>query len=191
MKTLQESLQESLAMYEAFRNLKVYMPDCDTAPTICKEYPTTDPYNSDAEEGKFNIDDTDWLHCRLGNNSGNIAEICWCEESMYGNILKANNEVDLRKDFDKNVSKWLEDNREEIAEDDYIEMYIDLDCGISFDCGSDKEDFGDFSLDTLWEMWMKQYTESSVDGDSGYARILVDLKKKKLIAGPTEPHFEI
>ena len=90
MKTLQESLQESLAMYEALRNLKVYTPDCGTAPTICQEWPTKDPYSSDAK-GKFDLEKTDWLYTELDGGTGSIATIQWCDDHIYGGISKASN----------------------------------------------------------------------------------------------------
>ena len=183
MKTLQESLHESLALYEAFRNLKVFTPDPYNGPvTICKDFPTTDPYNSDSEEA-WNIEDTDWLWNEMSNGTGSIAMIGWCDDNIYATLLnKVHDEKSLHDDFNKNVGKWLEENKEFIGED-YLELYIDLDCGICVDMAWEPKDDGEPTLDRIWDTWINQFNNSEVDGDSSYCRCLVDLKKKKVIAG--------
>lgn len=115
-----------------------------------------------------------------------IVHLQWNDEVVYGRILnKINDEKQLRKDFDKNVGKWLEDNKAFIDDPGYtyIEIYAELDCGIVFDCANERDDFQDFSLDYLWDCWMTQFKDSYVDGSSRYCRCLVDLKKKKVIVG--------
>lgn len=183
MKTLQESLQESLDMYEALRNLKVYTPDCGTSPTICQEWPTKDPYSSDAK-GKFDLEKTDWLYTELDGGTGNIATIQWCDDHIYGGISKASNINQLKKEFLKEVGEWIEDNKEYWEEDDYVEMYVELPCGLTYDCSWDVEEEGkEPTAEKCWDKWMSQFNDSYVDGDSSYARTLVDLKAKKVIAG--------
>ena len=179
MRSLVEHLNEAL------KNLKVYVVDPYNGPVvICSDYPTQDPYSE--EGGDFNIEDTDWLFDELTNGNGNIIHLQWNDESIYGCILdKVNDEKQLRKDFDKNVGKWLEDNKKYIEDlgETYIEIYVELDCGIAFDCANERDDFKDFSLDYLWDCWMAQFKDSYVDGDSNDCRCLVDLKKKKVIVG--------
>lgn len=178
MKSLAQFIAESL------KNLKVYAVDPYNGPVvICNEYPTQDPYSENSED--FNIDDTDWLLADLTNGKGNIVHLEWCDENIFGRVLDVNDERQLRKDFDKNVGKWLEDNKAYINDpgETYVEIYVDLDCGATFDYASERDDFKDFSLDYLWDCWMTQFKDSFVDGDSNYCRCLVDLKKKKVIVG--------
>ena len=189
-----KSLTRFLA--ESFKNLKVYIVDPYNGPVvICKDYPTQDPYSEDDEEDgeDFDISDTNWLFADLGNGRGNIAHLQWCDDNVFGYILDVNDEKQLRKDFDKNVGEWLEDNKEYIEDpgETYIEIYVDLDCGIPFDCANERDDFKDFSLDHLWDCWMAQFNDSYVDGDSSYCSCLVDLKKKKVIAGGSEVDIQI
>lgn len=188
MKSLVEHLNEAL------KNLKVYIVDPYNGPVvICRDYPTQDPYSEDNKED-FNISDTDWLFDELTNGNGNIVHLQWNDESIYGCILdKINDEKQLRKDFDKNVGKWLEDNKKYIEDpgETYIEIYVDLDCGIAFDCANERDDFKDFNLDYLWNCWMDQFKDSYVDGDSNYCRCLVDLKKKKVIVGGENSNVKV
>lgn len=186
MKNLFEHLKENMSILEGFRNLKAYCPDPagGTAPTICQEWPTKDPYNSDAEEG-FDIRDTDWLFGEIGSGSGNIAEIVWCDDNIYGSVSKATNVNQLKKEFIKAAEEWVKDNQTYFDDDDYVEMYIELPCGLCYDCAWDKGEDGKETPtgEQLWNKWMAQFNNSEVDGDSSYARSLVDLKTKKVIAG--------
>lgn len=177
-----KSLTQFIA--ESFKNLKVYAVNPYNGPVvICGDFPTQDPYSEDGKD--FNIKNTDWLLGDLTNGRGNIAYLEWCDENIYGHILDVNDEKQLRKDFDKNVGEWLEDYKEYIEDPDetYIGIYVNLDCGITFNCENKRDEFKDFSLDYLWDCWMTQFKDSFVDGDSNYCRCLVDLKKKKVIVG--------
>lgn len=190
MKSLQQHLMESLeTINEAFRNLKVYCVGRGDGPVhICKEFPTKDPYNSDAKEGEFNIYDTDWLTGDLGSGTGSLAFVAWCDENIYGKVLnKVNDEKALRKEFDKAYDRWYNDPEYEGENIEYI--YFELDCGLEVDMSW--EDYEEASPDNIWDAWMKQFNDSYVDGDSGYCRCLVDLKKKKVIAGGADINFDI
>ena len=180
MKSLTQFLVESL------NNLKVYVVDPYDGPVvICKEYPTQDPYSSKRSRKAFDISNTDWLFDELTNGRGNIVYLEWCDEIVSGTVLNVNDEKQLRKDFDKNVGKWLRDNKALIDDpnETYVDIYVDLDCGATFDYSADRDDIKDFSLDNLWNCWMTQFKDSRVDGDSNYCRCLIDLKKKKVIVG--------
>lgn len=195
MRTLKQHLKGSIeSVTESFNNLKVYCVGRGEGPVvICKEYPTQDPYSED-DTDDFDIKNTDWLFTDIEAGTGNLAVVEWNDEYIDGSVLdKVHNERDLRKDFDKNVGKWLEDNKAYVEDEGerYIEIYVELDCGAAFDCANDRDDFQDFSLDYLWDCWMTQFNDSFVDGDSSYCRCLVDLKKKKVIAGGADIDFDI
>lgn len=162
---------------EAFRNLKVYCVGRGDGPVhICKEFPTKDPYDSDAEEGEFNIYDTDWLTGDIDSGTGSLAFVTWCDENIYGCVLnKVQDEKALRKEFDEVAEKWLADYGNAMDG-----LYLELPCGLTVDMDNPG---ATFTPDSLWKDWMEQFNNSYVDGDSSYCRCLVDLKKKKVIAG--------
>lgn len=180
MKTLQKFIIESL------KGLYVWTVNYESTPTISKELPATDPFSSDAEDEEFDIENTDWLYNEISNGTGDLAVIEWFDDNISGYMLdRVHNIKDLRKDFDKNFTKYMDDYDE--WDEDYEEIYIDLDCGIAVDMSWEgpRPD-----ANQVWDAWMEQFNDSYVDGDSNACRCLVDLKKKEVIAGGSDIQFD-
>ena len=189
MKTLQQYMNEALVV-EGFQNMKVYNKSWDETPVICKEYPTEDPDSGE----KFNIRDTDWLYDDTGKNIGNLAEIRWCDDTLNAFILKGvQDEHALKTEVLKSVERWIKKNQADLDDDNYnyIEIYIELKCGLTVDMVWEYEDNGGKPTpEKVWDAWIYQYNHSEVDGDSSYCYCLVDLSKKKVIAGGSDVVFD-
>ena len=190
MKNLSNYIKESLReINESFKNLKVYTPNWRETPTICREYPTIDPFSTmypSNSSKKFNIKKTDWIYGDLGDfGNGNIAEIQWCDDQIYGFVSKAKNINQVKNEFIKVANKWIEDNHDYFIDDEFPEFYFELPSGFEFDYAYDKDVHGSDipSAIDLWGLWMQQLNNSEVDGDSTYAHSLIDLSQKKVIAG--------
>lgn len=168
MKTLQQHLNESIN--ESMRGF----------------YATVygDPYSGPLQITKGpnpESEDMDWLGDEISKGTGNVACVSWCDDTIYGYVLNSvHDEKDYRKQLLDSVKKNWEDAKE------YGEITVEI--------GGDERTYGfDEANNSTPEEYVKSFidsiNQSEVDGDSGYCTVVVDLKKKVVIAGGRAVQF--
>ncbi len=125
-------------------------------------------------------------NCRIEPERGNLAMISWCDDNIYGYIIKdMKSEADLKNEVIKYTKDWVKTNGDDGT--DFMNEYHTLPCGVVLYGGIDN---GKLTGERVWKEYLKWLNYTYVDGDSSYCVALIDLKEREVIAGGGDVLFE-
>ena len=101
-----------------------------------------------------------------------LCSIAWCDDTMYAMPVDGNNLNDAKKIDLKDIQAQLDSSKDQIEKEDYAYIEGNLFGGANEWEGASKMSAQDF-LDNFIDIIKNSY----VDGDSNYARAVIDIKK--------------
>lgn len=166
MRSLKQLVEESLVSEAKTINYVAFWDHYNPSELYCVK---------DAGEGFATrvADATDWNASHLSGSR--LVSIMWNDESLYCSDVPGNNLNDAKKKDLKNIEDQLK--KQEGSDGVYIESDI-------FGGGSEwYDDAVPKTAQETLDRFIEIMEHSRVDGDSGYARALVDIKTGKVLLG--------
>lgn len=149
-------------------------------------------------------DDPSTMYCMNGNIDGlekelkdydynvnmmkvdsNLITICWNDEMMWTSDIPGSNLNDAKRKELKYIEDQLKEQADAISQDGYVYIESNLFGGANEWEDAKENDKADKYLERFIEM----IEDSEVDGDSSYARSVVDVRKGKVLLGNTGVKF--
>lgn len=143
-------------------------------------------------------DDPSTMYCMNGNVDGlekelkdydynvnimkvdsNLITICWNDEMMWISDVPGSNLNDAKRKELQYIDGQLKEQADAISQDGYVYIESNLFGGANEWDDAKEDDKADKYLDRFIEM----IEDSEVDGDSSYARSVVDVRKGKVLLG--------
>ena len=121
------------------------------------------------------IQDYDWNY-DTANIKTKLCTVIWNDEMMYTSSVKGNNLNDAKLHELKSLTQQLQARQA----DDYVYLSSDIFGGD----GEWSDEDVSFDPQEYVDRFLSMVENSEVDGDSSYARSLIDIKKKTVLLGP-------
>ena len=115
----------------------------------------------------------------------NLITICWNDEMMWTSDIPGSNLNDAKRKELKYIEDQLKEQADAISQDGYVYIESNLFGGANEWEDAKENDKADKYLERFIEM----IEDSEVDGDSSYARSVVDVRKGKVLLGNTGVKF--